>query len=106
MRQAPIAAWGAAGSRRAGSSGLLADMLFADRSLHPEVLRRFELAELAGNTSRIAAAAPLLVLLHAGHALVLGLVGPDEGRSADWRWWCPKIQHCRWPKAWRRWCAP
>lgn len=53
----------------------------------PEVLRRFELAELAGNTSRIAAAAPLLVVLHAGHALVLGLVGPDEGRSADWRWW-------------------
>lgn len=75
------------GSRRAGSTGLLADMLFADRSLPPEVLRRFELAELSGNTSRIAAAAPLLVLLHAGHALVLGLVGPDEGRSADWRWW-------------------
>lgn len=75
------------GGRVAASSGLLADMLFADRRLDPEVLRRFELAELAGNNSRIAAAAPLLLLLHAGHALVLGLVGPDEGRSADWRWW-------------------
>lgn len=75
------------GARRTPTNGLLADMLFFDRSLPPEVLRRFEHAELAGNTSRIAAAAPLLVLLHAGHALVLGLVGPEEGRSADWRWW-------------------
>lgn len=75
------------GPRPATSTGLVSDMLFADRTLPLEVARRFELAERKGNIGRIAAAAPLLVMLHAGHAAVLGLVGPDEGRSADWRWW-------------------
>lgn len=62
-------------------------MLFADRHLCPEVEQRFNRDEQRGNLSRIAAATPLLAVLHAGHVLVLGLVGADEGRSADWRWW-------------------